>query len=70
MNFKLPFLCALNVADDARAVKRVPIHADLAGGRIESEGTRNEERRQTLAWMDQIRLELEVRYPFEEGAKL
>ena len=39
----------------------------IAAGKIESEVMPHEETRQTLAWMDQIRREVGVRYPFEGG---
>jgi hypothetical protein len=39
----------------------------IGAGEIESDVMRHEETRQTLAWMDQIRQEVGVRYPFESG---
>lgn len=41
----------------------------IAAGKIESDVMPHEETRQTLAWMDQIRQEVGVRYPFEKPAK-
>ncbi|MEO8104344.1 MAG: Gfo/Idh/MocA family oxidoreductase, partial [Betaproteobacteria bacterium] len=39
----------------------------VAAGKVESDVMPHEETRQTLAWMDQIRREVGVRYPFEGG---
>ncbi len=41
----------------------------IADGKLESDVTRHEEARQTLAWKDQIRREVRVRYPFAGVAK-
>ena len=41
----------------------------ITAGKIESEAMPHEVTRQTLAWMDQIRRKVGVRYPFEELAK-
>ena len=41
----------------------------INAGKIESEVMPHEETRQTLAWIDQIRQEVGVRYPFEARAK-
>ena len=59
--------CRISFRDEGEIEKAIRCIAD---GKLERDVTRHEETRQMLAWMDQIRRELEVRYPFEAGAKL